>query len=252
MPENIDLASVRRPFPQILLETEDLIVLNKPAGLLSIPDREGDDISLKMMLKDKYGEIFTVHRIDRNTSGVIVFAKNEGTHRYLSQAFEERTVEKYYAGIVRGVLAEKEKTINEAIMLHPGKKGTMMINKKGKASVTDYQSLEEFGKYSFVRFRIHTGRTHQIRVHMQLMGHPIACDELYGDPAPVMLSSLKKNYKLSKAEFDERPILSRLGLHAERIVFKDRAGIVYNIEAPLPKDMSALLQQLRKWKKHGK
>jgi len=86
--------------PDILFENEDFIALNKPAGLLSIPDREGKDPSLKSWLKEKYGSIFTVHRLDRDTSGVIVFAKNETTHKYLSKIFEERAVEKIYQGII--------------------------------------------------------------------------------------------------------------------------------------------------------
>src|SRR6188474_723453 len=99
----------------IIFENNDFVVIDKPSGLLSIPDREGDDLSLRRLLKDKYGDIFTVHRLDKETSGIIVFAKNEATHKFLSQAFEERTVEKYYQGIIKGTLYEKEKTINAPI-----------------------------------------------------------------------------------------------------------------------------------------
>jgi len=106
---------------------------------------------------------------------------------------------------------------------------------------------EEFGKYALVEFIIHTGRTHQIRVHAQELGHPIVCDELYGDGKPIFISSLKKNFKLSKSEFEERPILSRLGLHAALLSFTDEDGRKYSLEAELPKDMRALIQQLRKW-----
>ena len=87
----------------VIHETKDFIVVNKPAGLLSIPDREGDELSLKKILRDQYGEIYTVHRLDRDTSGIIVFAKNEKAHQHLSVSFEERSVEKYYTGIVKGV-----------------------------------------------------------------------------------------------------------------------------------------------------
>ncbi len=132
-------------------------------------------------------------------------------------------------------------------MEHPGKKGVMIVHKKGKAAVTDYEVLEEFGKFSLLKFQIHTGRTHQIRVHMQHVGHPIVCDELYGDATPVLVSSFKHRFNLSKKEDEERPILSRLGLHAERLQFTDESGTKYNLEAPLPKDMKALLQQLRKY-----
>src|SRR6266540_3020664 len=186
--------------PEIIAENDRFIVINKPPGLLSIPDREGKEISLKQLLQQKYGQVFTVHRLDRETSGIIVFAKDPEMHKFLSQAFEERNVEKYYVGIVIGSLPEKSQTIDAPISEHPVKKGLMVVHKKGKPAVTDYEVLEEFGKFSFVQFRIHTGRTHQIRVHMQYIGHPLVCDELYGDGLPVKLSSFKRNYKLSKYE----------------------------------------------------
>ena len=234
--------------PEIIFENEDFIAINKPAGLLSIPDREGKDPSLKSWLKEKYGSIFTVHRLDRGTSGVVVFAKTEAMHKYLSKVFEERTVDKIYAGIVQGTLAEKKGSIDAGLMEHPGKQGVMVVNKKGKASLTDYEVQEELGLYSLVQFRIHTGRTHQIRVHMQHLGHPIVCDELYGDARPILISSFKRNFKLSKHEEEERPILARLGLHSQLLHFKDEKGEYHTLEAPLPKDFRALLAQLRKWK----
>jgi len=232
--------------PEIILENEHFIVINKPPGLLSIPDREGKEISLKQLLQQKYGEIFTVHRLDRETSGIIVFAKDAETHKFLSQAFEERTVEKYYVGIVTGTLPDKQKTIDAPITENMVKRGVMIIHKRGKPAITDYTVLEEFGKFSFLQFQIHTGRTHQIRVHMQYLGHPLVCDELYGDGLPVKLSSIKRNYNLSKNEEEERPILARTGLHAQRLHFTDMHGKEYDVQAEMPKDMRALLQQLRK------
>ncbi len=234
--------------PEIIFENDRFIALNKPSGVLSIPDREGKDPSLKSWLQEKYGTIFTVHRLDRETSGLIVFAKDEATHKFLSQAFEERTVEKIYAGIVSGVPVEKKGHIDLPLVEHPVRKGMMIVAKKGKASLTDYEVVEEFGAYSLVQFQIHTGRTHQIRVHMQWLGHPIACDELYGEAKPILLSSIKRNYKLSRDEEQERPILQRLALHSQLLHFKDADGTYHNLEAPLPKDMRALLQQLRKRK----
>jgi 23S rRNA pseudouridine955/2504/2580 synthase/23S rRNA pseudouridine1911/1915/1917 synthase len=230
--------------PEIVFENEQLVVCNKPAGLLSIPDREGKDVSLKILLQEKFGKIFTIHRLDRETSGLIVFAKDEETHKFLSEAFESRKVEKYYLGIVTGVLPEKKKTIHAPIMEHSFKKGTMIVHSKGKESITDYEVEQEYGKFSLVKFRIHTGRTHQIRVHMQNEGHPIVCDELYGDAAPIRLSMIKKNYKLSKNEEEERPILARLGLHAWKLKIPLPTGESMEFESPLPKDMRALLQQL--------
>jgi 23S rRNA pseudouridine955/2504/2580 synthase/23S rRNA pseudouridine1911/1915/1917 synthase len=231
---------------EIIFENDHFIVINKPPGLLSIPDREGKEISLKQMLQEKYEQIFTVHRLDRETSGIIVFAKEPETHKFLSLAFEERAMEKYYVGIVSGTLPDKQKTIDAPIAENTVKRGHMIIHKRGKPAITDYEVLEEFGKFSLLQFRIHTGRTHQIRVHMQYIGHPLVCDELYGDGLPVKISSFKRNYKLSKHEEEEKPILARTGLHAQRLHFTDMEGNDHDLQAEVPKDMRALLQQLRK------
>jgi 23S rRNA pseudouridine1911/1915/1917 synthase len=233
----------------IILENDDFIALNKPAGLLSIPDREGKEISLKKLLTDKFGKIYTVHRLDKDTSGLILFAKNEEAHRHLSLQFEERQTEKLYLGLVIGSPTPTSGTIDSPIAEHPVKKGTMVINRKGKEALTDYEVLEDFKIYSWMQFRIHTGRTHQIRVHLKDLGHPIVCDEVYGDGQPVLLSSFKNKFKLSKNEEQERPLLARLALHAWKLKFTDRAGDTLNLEAPIPKDLRATLQQLEKRKR---
>ncbi len=229
-------------------ENDDWIALNKPSGLLSIPDREGKEISLKKMLIEKYGNIFTVHRLDKGTSGVIVFAKNEVAHKHLSRQFENRETEKIYQGIITGSPENKKETINASIMEHPVKKGTMVINRKGKEAITDYEVINDFGIYSFVQFQIHTGRTHQIRIHAKDMGNPVVCDELYGDGKPILLSSIKKKFNLAKNAEEERPIMGRLALHALTLKFTDTNGESILLEAPLPKDMKAFLQQLSKFK----
>lgn len=234
-------------FPaEIIQENERWLAINKPAGLLSVPDREGREVSLKSLLREKYGEIFTVHRIDRETSGLILFAKDESTHRFLSGLFENRQVEKFYLGMVHGIMPEKEKRMEWPIMEHSGIRGKMIVHQKGKTAITTYEVLETFSLYSLLRFQIFTGRTHQIRVHMQQEGHPLLGDPLYGDGKPVYLSSFKKKYKLSKKEEEERPILNRLALHANRLCFTDIDGSNIDLQAPLPKDMDVLIKQLRK------
>ncbi|MGE5107111.1 MAG: RluA family pseudouridine synthase [Sphingobacteriales bacterium] len=233
----------------IIFENDNFVAINKPAGLLTVPDREQKEISLKQILKAKYGNIFVVHRLDRDTSGVIVFAKNESLHKYLSQLFENREVQKFYTGLVNGILTNKSGTIEASIAEHPFVKGKMVVHRKGKSSITDYEVLEEFGLYSWVKFQIHTGRTHQIRVHMQHLGNPIVCDETYGDGKPVLLSSFKKKFNLSIKEEEERPLLNRLALHSYQLSFKDIDGREIVLTAEPPKDLRALLNQLRKWKK---
>lgn len=230
----------------IIQEDEDLVAINKPAGLLTIPDREGKETSLKQILKNKYGEIFTVHRLDKETSGIVVFARQENAHKQLSQLFEARETDKIYNGFVLGAPFQKSGEINEPIAEHPVKKGLMTVYKKGKESITEYEVIETFKLYSWMQFRILTGRTHQIRVHMKHLGHPIVCDELYGDGKPVFISSIKrKKFNLSKDEEAERPILSRLALHASQLKFQLNDKL-YDLDAELPKDLRALLQQLHK------
>ena len=234
----------------IIFENEDFIAINKEPGMLTIPDRHDEtQLSLYKILNQKYAKIFIVHRLDRDTSGLILFAKNETAHKYLSQLFEQRNIEKKYVGIVRGSMPEKNGSINEPIGEHPVKKGIMTITKKGKPSLTNYEVLEDFGIYSLVQFEIQSGRTHQIRVHTKSVGHPIICDEIYGDGKPILLSSFKKKYKLSQDDLQERPIISRLGLHSASLHFTNIHKEEFFLEAPLPKDMKALLQQLRKNRK---
>ena len=124
----------------------------------------------------------------------------------------------------------------------------MTVHRKGKESLSEYEVLEDFKIFSWLQFQIYTGRTHQIRVHAKHIGHPVACDELYGDGKPILLSSLKHKFKLSKNEVEERPILNRLGLHALSLQFETTNNEIKKLEAPLPKDLKALLQQLRKRK----
>ena len=240
----------------IVYEDEDLIAINKPSGLLSIPDRAGKEESLKSLLQASRENIYTVHRLDKDTSGLIIFAKNENAHRHLSMQFatknadeEKSTISKIYVGLVMGQPANESGTINLPIAENMVNRGTMVINRRGKPAITDYEVLEKFGNYSWVQFRIHTGRTHQIRVHMKNLGHPIVSDALYGDGKPVLLSSLKPKFKLSKNELEERPILPRLALHAYRLGFTKPNDEKMELQADLPKDLKATLQQLTKLKK---
>ncbi|ANI88132.1 RNA pseudouridine synthase [Arachidicoccus ginsenosidimutans] len=229
----------------IIFENENFIAINKPSGMLSIPDRTQSEVSLKDLLLEKYGAIFIVHRIDKFTSGLIIFAKNAETHKQLSQLFEGREVEKFYIGLLNGTLYPSSGTISAPVIEHPSKKGLMATNAKGKPSVTDYETIETFKNYSLVQFQIHTGRTHQIRVHTQCLGHSLVGDELYGDGKFLLLSSIKRKFNLSKNQDEEKPLMARLALHSYKINFTLN-GEQYSLEAPLPKDFTATLQQLRK------
>lgn len=230
----------------IIFESDDLVAINKPAGLLTIPDRKQSEKSLKDILQEKYGSIFTVHRLDKDTSGLVIFAKHESAHKYYSKLFEERKVEKYYLGIVLGSPANMSGTIDAPISEHLQHKGLMTIHRNGKPSLTTYEVIEANKNYSLVSFRLHTGRTHQIRVHGKHIGHPLACDPLYGDGKPVLLSAVKKKFKLSKSEEEERPLISRLALHSNKLAFEDMNGKRLELEAAMPKEFRVLMQQLKK------
>lgn len=234
---------------EILYEDDDLLVANKPAGLLVVPDRFNAELPcLHKLLEAKAGQkIWIVHRLDRDTSGVITFAKNEVAHRYLSILFQERDVNKFYAGLVKGNVVPAEGRIENYLAEHPANNGKMIVARKGKVAVTDYRVVEQWPLFSLLQFQIHTGRTHQIRVHMQYIGHPLVCDPLYGDGKPFMLSDIKRKYRLSEKDEQERPLLNRIALHAYKLEFAKEDGTLVTAEAPLPKDIAACVKQLNKW-----
>ncbi len=231
------------PSYKIILETDHFVAVDKPSGLLTIPDREQSEISLKSLLLKKYGSIYTVHRLDKDTSGLLIFAKNEVAHQYFSRLFEERKVDKYYLGIVHGQPQPESGLIDAPIAEHLTQKGMMCVHRNGKASSTGYETLEAGKFFSLVSFRLYTGRTHQIRVHCKNIGHPLACDPMYGDGKPILISTFKKNYKLSKSEEEERPMISRLALHSYRLVFTDQEGVLQDLCSEIPKPFQALMKQ---------
>ncbi len=177
---------------------------------------------------------------------MILFAKNEDTHKFFSLLFEERKIEKYYLGIVKGKPANLTGSIDAPIAEHSVNKGMMMVHRNGKPSLTTYEVLEAHKNYSLVSFQLHTGRTHQIRVHAKNIGHPLACDPLYGDGKPVLLSAIKKNYKLGKHDEEERAMINRVALHSYKLVFTDNDGTRQELIAEMPKEFRALMQQLQK------
>ena len=243
---------MRKIEPIVLEETEDYIAINKPAGMLTLPDRHDAELeSLRGWMQKKFGQIWVIHRLDKDTSGLILFAKNESAHKYYSKLFESRDIKKIYQGIVSGKPMQPSGTIDAPVGEHPAKNGTMVVLKKGKPSLTVYLVAQTWNQFSLLHFDLHTGRTHQIRVHCKHLGHPIVCDPLYGDGKPVLLSSIKKKFKLSKDEENERPILNRLGLHSFSLDFVNRQGQPVHLEASLPQDLEALMNQLEKHKAVG-
>ncbi|RME94720.1 MAG: RluA family pseudouridine synthase [Bacteroidetes bacterium] len=238
----------------ILWEDEQLLVVNKPAGLLSAPDRFDPYIPhLRQVLSPKYGELWTVHRLDRDTSGVIVLARTAAAHRALSMQFTAHQTQKVYRTIVEGQLRNSSGTIAYGLAEDARKPGKMVVSNKGQEAVTHYRVLTQFEHFAELEVVIETGRTHQIRVHLQAIGHPILADATYGLRDSFLLSTIKGRRKFHTAKHEEeRPLLRRMALHAERLTIahptKDE-----NLEfvAPLPKDLRAVLYQLNKLDRRG-
>lgn len=235
--------------PHILFEDDSIVVVDKPAGMLTIPDRfDASQPNLVAFLQKTRDTVIPVHRLDRYTSGVNVFTKNADTHKEMSLLFQSREVEKYYMTIVDGVPHPASGRIDVPLTESTTTRGKMIVHNRGKACVTDYKILESYGQYSWLYVRIHTGRMHQVRVHMQYLGSPLIVDKLYGHREHFYLSEIKgKKMNVSKYG-EEHPLLSRQPLHAEKIVFSHpNTGARMDITAPMPKDMRAVIQQMQKW-----
>lgn len=229
---------------ELLFEDDDLIVINKSSGIPVLPERQSEShYCLKARLERKYGIVFTVHRIDRDTSGILCFTKNAHAHKEMNQLFQDRLVEKKYLAIVEGIPPKNEGVIDLPIFQN---KNQNRIDPKGKQAISYYKVLESFKHYSFVEIDLKTGRQHQIRLHMRAIGNPLMVDEKYGHLESFLLSGIKK--KFNRKEGKERPLLDRLSLHAYSLAFTHpRTGKLMLEKAPLPKDLKATLNQLRKW-----
>lgn len=235
----------------VLYEDDMMIAVNKAPGILTVPDRFNTDLpNLVSILKKNNPDLIPVHRIDKFTSGVNLFAKNAESHKILSALFQSRDIEKYYLAIVDGIPSPESGRIDIPLSESTVTRGKMLVHKRGKPSTTDYKILKSYRHYSYVYIRIHTGRMHQVRVHMQYLGNPLIVDPLYGKRDAFYLSEIKaKRFNLGKLQ-EEKPLLTRQPLHAEKLVFTHPTNNQrIEIVAPIPKDMQAVLTQMEKWVK---
>jgi 23S rRNA pseudouridine1911/1915/1917 synthase len=230
----------------ILFEDKSLLVVNKPAGLVVHPAAGHEEHTLvNALLHHCQGSLSgiggvarpgIVHRLDKETSGCLVVAKNDETHLALSEQFSSRVVKKIYHAIVCGEVPRESGEIHAAIARHPTHRKRMAVQDggDGRAAHTSYEVLERLNAATYVAVQIHTGRTHQIRVHFQLLGHPVAGDETYG---------AKQNKKLKELANYAAP---RVLLHAKELTFiHPRTQKPVHFTAPLPKDFKLALKLLR-------
>lgn len=236
---------------EIILSDPYLVAVNKPAGLLSIPDRYKPELpNLRNLILQKYPDAQIVHRLDKETSGIIILARGEDQHRVLNTMFEERNVQKVYLALVEGNWLQ-DKTIDLPLSKSSGSGGRMVIDRSGKNAISHFRPTEFFDGWTLVEVEIETGRTHQIRAHAAATGHPIVCDPLYGSGTPLSIHQLKK-IKNKSIDEDVSYLMSRVALHALSLKLTHPfSGEKLSLTAPLSKDFKASLNQLRKWRKKG-
>jgi 23S rRNA pseudouridine1911/1915/1917 synthase len=274
-PEPPPLRAIAEDIPlDIIYEDDDLAVINKPAGMMvhvgaGATDSERNRGTLVNALLHRFAKLSDVggalrpgivHRLDKETSGLIIVAKNDLTHRKLGQQFSGREVKKRYVALVHGWPAKDRGTVNAEISRDVVRRVRMTTRgSRGRAAITHYEVRERidspFGKFALVDVRIETGRTHQIRVHMSSIGHPVVGDSLYRAPKelcrPTALrkASAKATSRTSQSEAGQTPsvlALNRNFLHAAAIEFTHpRSGEPLSFSAPLPAELTQFLDQIR-------
>jgi RluA family pseudouridine synthase len=235
------------PQRAVIWSDEHLLVVQKPSGHLSIPDGYDPYVPhLVGLLEPTFGDLWVVHRLDRDTSGVILFARSADAHRALNQQFENRQVTKIYHALIIGKPGWKEQEIDLPLLPDGDRHHRTTVNaRRGKPASTTVRVLETFKNYSLIEAQPHTGYTHQIRAHLSNVGYPIVADTLYGDSKPVFLSNIKPRYRHSSTP--EEPLLERTALHAWSLEVLHPINLQnLSFQAPYPKDLSATVSQLRK------
>jgi RluA family pseudouridine synthase len=211
--------------PTILFENDDILAVDKPEGLASIPEgAKGKDCLLSRLASGFPERLYVVHRLDKAASGVILFARNPAAHRHLNKQFDQRSIRKTYLALTHGAIEAASGLIDSPLRQFGS--GRMGVDaQRGKPSTTEFQIKERIGSYTLVQAYPLTGRRHQIRVHFYSIGHPIVGDLRYGD-------------KTRQRAFP------RLMLHAQEITFRLPAGEEVTISAPVAESFSAVMTMI--------
>lgn len=230
----------------ILFEDEDFLLVNKPPHLATLDERTADrGGSVLRLAKAHNPELQAAHRLDKETSGVLAFAKNPAAYRHLAMQFEHREVTKRYHAVTNGIHNLEGISVYLPILALKNGTAVKIDRAEGKVAETIFNTLKVYRGYTLVECIPVTGRMHQIRIHLSCLKAPIVCDPQYGGEQ-IFLSSLKRKFNLKK-ETEEQPLIQRVALHAFSLSFALMNGERVRIEAPYPKDFEVLVKQLNKF-----
>ncbi|MDR2771844.1 MAG: RluA family pseudouridine synthase [Elusimicrobiota bacterium] len=235
---------------EIIYQDDNFVVVNKTSGFLVFDDKENKN-TLKSIVEKHIGqEVFCVYSLDKEASGVLVFAKNKKTLKLLHELFREGKVLRQYVLLLSGVLENDNGTIDQRILVS---KDSVHIDSEGQKALTKYETIEKFCGYTLVKATPLTQVRKQIRLHFWSIGNPLAIDKEYAGSSPIFLSSFKRRYK-SKPDIEEKPLISRLTMHCEKIEFEMPAAAKnetkkYVFKSSLPDDLEITIKQLRKYYK---
>lgn len=225
----------------IVDENDEYIFINKPSEITSLDDRNEKENVLSLA-RAYHQEAQLCHRLDRETSGILVIAKNPDAYRHLAIVFERRRVSKVYHAVANGIHDLRDELIDRPIL--QTNQGIVKISREGKDSQTKVSTLDAYKKHSLLECRPVTGRMHQIRIHLAVIHAPIVGDSQYGGEH-VYLSALKPRFNLKKWT-EEQPLIKRVALHAYSIAFEGPDQKAVEVSAPYPKDLRVLVKQLEK------
>jgi RluA family pseudouridine synthase len=231
---------------EIIYENENVIVINKISGMYTIAQcgLSETETVLDVLSKQIGQKILPIHNLDMGISGVVVFAKNEKSYKYISEQFKNKTVVRKYIALLSGFVQDDEGEINKPTLVL---KDDVSIDMTGKEAITKFKVLERFRSYTLVEALPVTSFKHQLRLHFWSMGNPLAIDAKYGVDEPIFLSSLKRKYKPKKGQ-QECPLISRLTLHLETFTFKaPNTNEEETFKSFLPKDFEITLKKLKKY-----